>query len=324
MRETYSTLLQAAIDLCIDSSTVSTSTVSTTPVFLSRNINSTIQFMFSLFKNYKTQPIPRTFNTVIGQKFYHYPPGFLSFESVTISTGNITPPLTVINSQLQWDRLQEINYSGDFPQYVFPRQSDFGIYPTPKAVRAGTIVGNFLPQALSVTDYTSGTVSVTQNAQIVTGVTTSFTSSMIGRWFCQTDANAIPIGNWYRISAYTSATSITLESFFEESTLTGSTFVIAQSPELPEELHEYIPYRAAAAYYRGPRRDASRAQEYMNYFYTGDDGNPNRGGGIKGGVLGVLNEYKNKGRSNNQLTRLHINKNGYIPEAWRTTLTEAP
>lgn len=327
-RETWSSLLQTTQDLCVDATTTSTTSISSSDVFLARNINNTIQYLFGLIKNYKTQPLPRTFQTDPDQtdpRFYHYPPGLLSLESVTIATSNdIQQPLRIINSQQTWDRYQEFPQTADFPQYYFPRQYDFGIWPTPSAVRTGTVVGNYLPQKLSIGDYSSGTVTVGQNTITVTGLGTTFTADMVGRWFCQTDSTGIPVGNWYRVSAFSSTTVLTLESYFEEAGLSASNYVIAQSPELPEELHEYIPYRAAAAYFRGPRRDGERAQEYMNYFYTGDDANPNRGGGIKGGVLGVLNEYKNKGRGNSPIATLNHARDSYIPEAWKTTLTEAP
>lgn len=324
MRETYSTLLQATQDLCVDASTDTSTGLSDSQTFLAKNINSTIQYIFSLIKNYKTQPIPRTFSTVADQIYYHYPPGLMSLESVTIDLTGFSRPLKVIHSQKKWDELQEVETSGDFAQYIFPRQSDFGIWPTPSAVRTGTVVGNFIPQRLSVPDYSVGTVTIAQNSQTVTGSLTEFTPAMVGRWIVETNSDGEDIGNFYRLSGFTDSTTMTLETFFEESSLSGSTFKIAQSPELPEELHEYIPYRAAAAYYRGSRRDAARAQSYMNYFYTGDDGNPNRGGGIKGGVIGVVNEYRNKGRGNSQIIEMQQTIGGYIPEAWRTTLEEAP
>lgn len=324
MRETYSSLLQNTKDLCVDDTSTSTTGITNTETFLSNNINSTIQYLFGLIKNYKTQPLPRTFSTVVDQIYYHYPPNLHSLESVTVQITDDQKPLKVISSQQEWDKLQEITVSGDFPEYFFPRQSDFGIWPTPSTVRTGTVVGNYLPQRLATPNYTIGTVAVSQNSRTVTGTNTTFTSTMVGRWFCEADADGTPVGNWYRISAFTSTTVLTLESFFEDITLSGSNYIIGQSPELPEELHEFIPYRAAAAYYRGPRRDTARAQEYMNFFYTGDDGNPNRGGGIKGGILGVINEYKNKGRASSQMTDLHRIHNGYIPEFWRTQLEAAP
>ena len=325
MRETYSTLLQTSQDFCIDDETSTTSGLSASSTFLARQINSTIQYLFQEIRNYKSQPLPKTMSTVEDQIYYHYPPNLLSIESVTLEIGEIDYPLMVINSRAKWDQLQQLDItSSTVPQYYFPRQSDFGIYPTPtEDDLTVTLVANYLPSRLSVIDYVTGTVAVTQNSVTVTGTDTTFTAAMVGRWFCETDSDGNTVGNWYKISAYSSATSITLESVFEESSLSGSTYIIAQSPEIPEELHEYIPYRAAASYYATIRRDSEQAQRLMNYFYTGDYYNPNRGGGIRGGVLGIINRYKNTGRANSQIANLHKQMSGSISEVWATTLEEA-
>lgn len=324
MRETYSTLLQQCKDFCIDDETSTTSGLSASSSFLSRQINNTIQYLFQEIRNYKSQPLPKTMNTVEDQTYYHNPPNLLSIESITLEIGEIDYPLTVINSQSEWDRLQQVDItSSTIPLYYFPRQSDFGIYPTPtEDDLTVTLVGNFLPSRLSVVDDSTGTVSVTQDSITVTGVGTAFTSAMIGRWFCEADSNGLAVGNWYRVTSYASTTSIELESVFEETSLSGSSYIIAQSPEIPEELHQYIPYRAAASYYATIRRDPTQAQRLMNYFYTGDYFNPNRGGGIKGGVLGIINRYKNTGRGNSQIANLHKSRSGGRSEAWTVELTE--
>lgn len=323
MRETFGTLIQTSRDFATDASSSSTTALTDTQTFLSRQINNTISYLFGKIKNYKTQPVPRTFSTAIGQIYYHNMPGQISLESMVMTIGDTNYPLTPIHSQAEWDKLQQIAITSDIPTYFFPRQHDFGIYPTPSAVRTVAVVGNFIPQRLSVSDYTTGTVAVAQNSASVTGTDTVFTTAMAGRWFCEADSSGVPIGNWYRISSVTNGTTLTLETVFEETALSGSSYLIGQSPELPEELHEYIPFRAASVYYSTIRRDPKRAQELLNFFYTGDFGNPNRGGGITGGVLGVISEYKNKGRGNSQLVSLHKNtSNSGRNEAWTTTLTE--
>ena len=319
MRETYSTILQTTKDFCIDDSSTSTNSLSSSDSFLATQINATIQYLYAQIRNYKTQPLPRTFNTVASQIYYHVPSDLINIESLTITVGSIKYPLKPINSQDVWDRFQQLDFtSSSIPQYYFPRQYDFGIYPTPASILTGTMVGNYLPQKLSVADYTSGTVVVTQNSATVTGTDTTFTTAMIGRWFRGGDG-----GRWYKITSFTSTTVVTLETVFEETSISASTFVIAQSPEIPEELHEYIPYRAAAVYYSTVRRDAKYAQTLMNFFYTGDFYNANRGGGIKGGILGVINRYKQTGRSNSMLTTLHKSNyvNNWRDEAWATELS---
>jgi hypothetical protein len=264
MRETFSTLLQTTQDLCIDDSTSSTTNLSNSQDFLERQINDVIQYLYQEVRNYKTQPLPRTFSTVADQTFYHIPSGLIAFESVTIAIGDINYPLKPVNNQYMWDKLQQLDItSSDIPQYYFPRQYDFGIYPKPNAVYTGTVVGNFLPTRLSVADYFDGTISTTQNDATVTGSGTTFTADMVGRWF-----RAGTGGQWYKITSFTSTTSIELETVFEESSVSGSGYLIAQTPEVPEELHQYIPFRAAANYYATLRRDTVQAQSLMNYFFT--------------------------------------------------------
>jgi len=324
MRETYSTLLQTTKDFCIDDNASSTSGLSSSSSFLASRINDTIQYLFDLTRNYKSIALPKTMSTVANQVYYHYPPGLLSIETVTMEVGEIDYPLGVINSQEQWDQLHMLDDSGlTVPQYYFPRRDDFGIYPTPSGAYTVTLVGNYLPRRLSVVDSSTGTVAITAGDETVTGTDTTFTSSMVGRWFCETDGT-VPTGNWYRVASFASATSIELETTFEESSLSGASYVIAQSPDIPDELHPFIPYHAAASYYSTVRRDPKQAQYLLNYFFTGDYYNANRGGGIKSGVLGVINRYKLTGRNNSQLTRLHQAKPDVgRKEAWSTTLSTA-
>jgi hypothetical protein len=321
MRETYSTLLQTTQDLCIDDATTSATNLSDSKTFLERQINDAIQYLYTRISNYKTQPLPQTFSTVANQIFYHIPPGLMATESITIAVGDINYPLKPINSQAMWDKLQQLDItSSDIPQYYFMRQYDFGIYPKPGAVYTGTIVGNFLPQRISEIDYIAGTVTIAQNSTTVTGTNTVFTAGMVGRWL-----RAETGGRWYKIKTFNSSVSLTLETSFQEPSVSTVSYTIGQSPEVPEELHQYIPYRAAANYYATVRRDVNQAQALTNYFYTGDYANNRRGGGIQGGVMGTINRYKNRGRSNTQLNTLH--KSNYVnqwrDEAWATTLSPA-
>lgn len=59
--------------------------------------------------------------------------------------------------------------------------------------------------------YTTGTVTVTQDSATVTGAGTTFTAAMVGRLFQVTGDD-----NYYEISAYVSATEITLASTYTE------------------------------------------------------------------------------------------------------------
>jgi len=324
MRETFGTLLQVCKDYTIDPSKTSSTNISNTEKFLKSEINKTVRYMFSRIRNYKSQLLPQTMTTVADQIFYHYPPGIDSIETITMTVGDLSYPLFPISSQYEWDRLKIIEFAADtIPKYYFPRKYDFGIYPTPQDAYTVTLVANNMPKDMSVADYITGTVATTQNSQTVTGTTTVFTAAMVGRWFASADSSAFVNGNWYRISAFSSSTSITLQSVFEDTALSGSSYVIGESPEIPVELHELIPYRVAAAYFQTYRRDPRKAQTFMNFFYTGDFGNPERSGDIHGGLLGAINRYDTYGRANKQTVQMGRRRFVYGDRFWATTLTSA-
>lgn len=74
----------------------------------------------------------------------------------------------------------------------------------------------------TVLDKTAGTVSVTASSTTVTGSGTSFAAGDIGSYIQFSDAN-----DWYRISARSSATDITLDkAYVESSNLSAGTYVI--------------------------------------------------------------------------------------------------
>ena len=305
MRYTNSQLLSITQDICIDDSITSVNNLSTAPVFLKREINNTVKDLFTLIKKYSLRPLPKTASTVAGQIWYHYPPGFSKFETITVPLGTLVMPLRIVQSQEEWDNLHIVPITSNYPEAVFPRRDDFGIFPTPQTVVTMTIVGNYQPSNMTTADYTTGTATTTNGSVTVTLTGATLTTSMIGSYFSLTDTvGGVMTGSWYRISGVTPSTSITLENFFSESSASTSPYVIAQSPDVPEELQEFIPYRAASVYYATRRRDVDQAQKLLNFYYTGDYANPKRKGNIKGGVLAVLKDLQERGRGNSQLTEM--------------------
>jgi hypothetical protein len=73
----------------------------------------------------------------------------------------------------------------------------------------------------TIPDYTTGTVSVANGGTTVTGSGTTFTSTMVGYFIQFSGSN-----DWYKITAYTSATSITIETAYAGTTLSGATHTI--------------------------------------------------------------------------------------------------
>ena len=317
MRETLTSLILTSQNYEVDASTTSSTALSDTKTFNKKEINNVCRLIYDKFKNYKVQK-QQTASTVASQQYYHLPPDFLRLEAATVTVGSVAYPLQVVDSPESWKDLNQVDFSGNvFPQFIFPRRDDFGIWPIPTSVNTITLDYNYMLKDLVNEDYTTGTVAVTNNSATITGTDTTRTDNMVGRWFRATDD-----GDWYRLATFTSTTSMALESVFEGSTDTSSNYVIGDSPEIPSETHQYIPWAVAAAYLAGPKREVVKAQTYQNYFFTGDFSNTSRR--LKdagGGILGVLKDYMSRGRSNSQLVRRNQKIGSRFDERWSTTLS---
>lgn len=323
MRQTFSQLIQSTKDACIDDTTTTYTGLSDAGTFLKQQINLTVAHLFSLLRDYKLIPPSYTESTVVNQTYYNFRPGFNKLESLTVALGTHTPRLRIIQSQQEWDYLQQVPVAAGFPTAVFPRRDDYGIYPKPQKVYTMTLTGIFNPVNMVNIDVTDGTIAITNNNTAIVGTSTVFTSAMINRWLAVT-TGGIPSQNFYRIASRSSNTSIAVDRKVIESTASGLSYLIGESPEIPDELHEYIPYRAAANYYMLRRKDKDQAQSLLNYFYTGDYANTTRKGNIKSGVLSVLRDLQEKGRGNSQIveTAGGTRAPNYIADGiWGLTLT---
>jgi len=77
---------------------------------------------------------------------------------------------------------------------------------------------------VTVPDYTTGTISISSGSATVTGSGTTFTSTMAsGQYWIQFSGS----NDWYKITAFTSATSLTVEEVYQGTTnLSASTYII--------------------------------------------------------------------------------------------------
>jgi hypothetical protein len=264
------------------------------------NLGYRYQMVLAKMANYRTQK-PYTDNTIVNTQYYPYPAGIVNFETVIVTVGSISYPMTVINNQFTWDSLNSIPFQPTtFPRFVFPRLDDYGIWPIPQGVYPITFNYHFRDRNLSVADYTGGTVTVTSASAIVTGSGTTFTPAMVGRWFSVTDPTEPGQGFWYRVLSYQSATQITLYRSWQGTTGSGFTYVIGETPELPEELHIALVHGATADFFSNIKNDEATAGRWENRFWTGDPANGRREFGdsnVLGGLIGAINQYEDRNDS---------------------------
>lgn len=215
----------------------------------------------------------KTTTTVASQQGYQMPPDFNWLKSIKVTVGSTKYTPDEEESQENWDYLNSRTRSGDIPEAYFVRPrfgfqgAEVQLYPIPSTSgNTITLVYEAIDRDLSQTKYTTGTVSVTNGSATVTGSGTIFTASMVGRYFQITTATGD--GLWYKVSGFTSTTSITLENFYQGTTVSGVTYQIAEAFGLPEDLH-MLPIYYAVWHYSLFRRDKTRGDEYGGMYKTG-------------------------------------------------------
>jgi len=255
------------------------------------------QMVLAKMHDYMTQKTV-TSSTVATQQYYHYPQGLVNIEGCYVTIGQVKYPMSVVNSQYQWDWLNSLVVQPTaIPQFIFPRKVDFGIYPIPQSVYTITFNYHYRDRNMTVADYTTGSVTMTQGSQTVTGSGTAFTSAMINRMFIVTDTTNGGQGFGYRITGVTSGTELTIETGYEGDTQASLTYKIGQVPDFPEEGHIILVDGATADFYSGVRHDITTATWFNNKFFTGDGQNNSRKMGdstITGGLIGLCNQYTDR------------------------------
>lgn len=261
------------------------------------------QLILAKMNNYKTVKT-YSVNTASNTQIYPFPPGLVTIEGGYITVGSVNYPLTPINSRYNIEQLNAISIQASaLPQFYFVEQDSFQIWPIPQAVYSGKIYYHFRDRNLSINDYSAGTVSLTLNSNIITGSGTTFTPAMVGRWFTITDPTVYGQGYWYRVTGYTDATHVTMGALdgtavkWANTTVSGATYRIGETPELPEEMHVCLAWGTASDYYASMRKDMDAGSYYSNLFWTGDGSNPNRdfeNKKIMGGVIGGINLYRDR------------------------------
>src|SRR3990167_4620144 len=232
MQKTFSGLISYAQDGASDTST-------TIKTFLKKRINERYETITDKLNTW-TQELTRTFTTGTSagadQQFYYNPPNLREISSLVLTKSSQDYILTPVYSQREWDLLNATIISSDYPRRYFKRAKDFGIWPIPNEDDyTATLVYTQRAVPLYFEDYTTGTAAVTVNDQtvtITTGVTTTFKA---GFWFTLTDSNGEPRGTPYKILSITDSGNFELETYFEEATESGASYLVGQVAEVPEE-----------------------------------------------------------------------------------------
>lgn len=268
----------------------------------------------------------QTITTATVSQFYPLPNGEVTVEGMYVTVGGVNYPLEIISNRLKWEKLNAILVQPTtYPRYYFPLSYSFGLWPIPQTTYQGNISYHYRDRNLLVGDISGGTVALSQGSTTVTGSSTAFTSAMVGRWFVITDTTVPGQGYWYRVTGYTSATSITINNPWPNASVSGvSGYNIGESPDIPEDLHGILAWGTASDFYSGMRKDPVNGQLFDNLFWTGNPGNANRKQGdsnVSGGLLGGMSSYAD--RDNRRIVKHNTNVNPLTAIIWGQTISNS-
>lgn len=292
--------------------------------FFQLKLQDRYQLCLAAMQNHQTQ-VAKQATTTASQQAYHNPPGVGSIESCTVDVGSQDIPLTVVHSQTEWNRINQYLISGSaHPLFIFPKRDTFEIWPIPGGAYTLNLNVHLRDRTLTVADYTTATVTLSNNATTLTGSGTTFTAAMVGRWFEVTAATSDGKGIWYRIASFSSTTVMALETSWVSSAASGVTYRIGQTPELPEELHYLCYVGPISDYFAEIRGNIEKATWFNNVFYTGDGNNNSRDPEkIEGGLIGAKTRYAS--RSSAVVIKRKPSQNAapsLVNKMWATTVTE--
>lgn len=212
--------------------------------------------------------------TIAGQTAYRLPYNIKELVDFYIVSGSLRYVLTEVPNAQFFDRLQFAQYSSDIPQYFWIFANQINIFPTP-ASSGNQMTFRYKERLrdLSQVDYTTGTVSVSNLTNAVTGSGTTWTEDMANRWIrisANTTSNTTSGDNeWYQIFTVVDATHITIFNQYQGTSVTGGTYTIGEMPLLPEDYQVVALYYALWIYYTSIVPNTNQAKLYHELYDYG-------------------------------------------------------
>jgi len=212
----------------------------------------------------------RTFLTTANTQFKPLPYDIDTVESVSVTIGTKVYTPKLIANREQWDKLNQVQFTSDFPRFAYVYDGQVGLWPTPATSNnTVTVNGKIRPVPLSIADITSTTITTLANGSTALTVSAGLTTQMSGFWIKPTLSTTANTGDgrWYEISGVTNATTGTLVRAYGGVSITAGSAacIIGQVPILPEAFHETPVWKAASDYWfqeGDDRRGLSFARKY--------------------------------------------------------------
>lgn len=232
------------------------------------NVKMDINQGLRLFKNAARRYWTRkevSANLVAGQQYYTFPEDMVRATEVRVFSNGMNFPVHQVDAEAMFNRVNIIPaMTINLPQYYFIRgRNEIGLWPIPSEDVVAALIVSYEPRLRDMSlDDTITNIGVTNGSTTITSATNAFTPSMVGMSFSVTDGSD---GNWYPITAYNNAGSLTLENFYQGSTAVSAPSVIGSTPDIPEDYQLGLVYFAAYNFFL-KRKDNATATMYKALF----------------------------------------------------------
>jgi hypothetical protein len=201
-------------------------------------------------------------NLVAGQQYYQMSTTTLRISEAQLKDagGNFYTP-QLVTSEEEWNAINSIaTRSNVITHYYIRGFNEIGVYPLPASAITNGLKVSFEPQHVDLTqdDYTTGSITVSNGNTSITHSASGFTPQMVGRWLQVTDGTD---GKWYKIGAYTSASILVLENYYEGIGGAGRSFRIGEMMKIPNAYQDAPVYYALDRFYQ-TQNDQKTAQSF--------------------------------------------------------------
>lgn len=259
---TYTQSYTEVADNCGFSATTSSQSLTNAK----RHINLALRNFKNGSRRYWTRKEVTT-NLVSGQQAYTFPEDMVRITTVKVTSGALTLPVTMIDSEELWNKINLIPaMTVGIPTQGFIRgRNELLLYPIPSTNYSNGLIVSYESRMrdMTIDDVTTTLVTATVNSNIVTATSGTFNANMVGMWLNITDATGD--GNWYQIAGYTNSTTITLENYYQGATVTGVSSIIAFVPDIPEDFQQAMIDYACYRYFL-KRGDKDTAADYKSLY----------------------------------------------------------
>lgn len=199
---------------------------------------------------------------------YNLPYDFKKVTDLYVTVDDNTYHATPVYNEMEWRELNSGDTStSEYLQRYFVRGNRLEIFPYPSTTDTMTLVYQAILKDLSQDDYDTGTITtLAASGTSVTGSSTAWDSTMVGRYFKIDDD-----GGWYKISDVDSATSITLADKYQGAAISAGSeaYTIGEMPPTPPDTHILPIYYALWHFFMMKKDTFPTGREYKTMWMDG-------------------------------------------------------